>query len=94
MNEKKLYKSQDKKVCGVCGGIAEYFDIDPTLVRLVWALAAFTTGVGIAAYFIASIVMSDNPADREEANAGYRYTEPETSYEPDSDVIKGFKPED
>lgn len=40
MNEKKLYKSStDKKLAGVCGGIAEYFNIDSTLVRLGWAAA-------------------------------------------------------
>ena len=56
--KKKLYKSQtDKKLCGVCGGIAEYFDIDSTIVRL--ALIAFTIlgGSGILAYIIAALVM-------------------------------------
>lgn len=56
--KKKLYKSlENKKVCGVCGGIAEYFDADPTIVRL--ALVAFTLlgGSGILAYIIAAIVM-------------------------------------
>jgi len=59
---KKLYKKQEgKMVCGVCGGIGDYFNIDPTLIRLVWALAA-CTGAGIVAYFIAAIVMpEENP---------------------------------
>ena len=55
---KKLYKSAtDKKLCGVCGGIAEYFNIDSTLVRL--GLVAFTCfgGSGLLAYIIAAIVM-------------------------------------
>ena len=43
---RKLVKSQDRKICGVCGGIAEYFGIDPTIVRLVWALAALFAGTG------------------------------------------------
>ena len=46
--EKKLYRSQnDKKLCGVCGGIAEYFDIDPTVIRLLWILATLFFGSGI-----------------------------------------------
>lgn len=41
-NGKRLHKSEsDKKLCGVCGGIAEYFDIDPTLVRLAWIIFAW-----------------------------------------------------
>ena len=56
--KKKLFKSEtDKKICGVCGGIAEYFEIDSTIVRL--ALIAFTIlgGSGILAYIIAALVM-------------------------------------
>ena len=60
---KKLYKSRDKKVCGVCGGIAEYFDIDPTIVRLLWVAFILGGGSGILAYSIAAIVMDDNPCD-------------------------------
>jgi len=56
--QKKLYKSKtDKKLCGVCGGIAEYFDIDPTLVRLAWVAFTLFGGSGILAYIIAAIVM-------------------------------------
>ncbi|WP_408070162.1 PspC domain-containing protein [Butyrivibrio sp. JL13D10] len=61
MSEKKLYKSHDKKVCGVCGGIAEYFGVDPTLVRIGFGLAIFFTGIGIPAYIIAALVMDDDP---------------------------------
>ena len=45
MEKKKLYKTEGpyKMVCGVCGGIAEYFDIDPTLVRVGWVIATFDT---------------------------------------------------
>ena len=61
---KKLYKSRsDKKICGVCGGIAEYFDIDPTIVRLIWVACILGAGTGILAYFIAAIVMDDEPYD-------------------------------
>ena len=55
---KRLYKSNENKmVCGVCGGIAEYFDIDPTLVRLGWVLFCALGGSGILAYIIAAIVI-------------------------------------
>ncbi|MDD6214011.1 MAG: PspC domain-containing protein [Firmicutes bacterium] len=57
---KKLYKSQtDRKICGVCGGIAEYFNIDSTIVRLIWAILVFCFGTGILAYIIAALVMPD-----------------------------------
>ena len=58
---KKLYKSQiDKKLCGVCGGIAEYFNIDSTLVRLLWVLFTLAGGSGLLCYIIAAIIMPDN----------------------------------
>ena len=59
---KKLYKSRtDKKLCGVCGGIAEYFAIDPTIVRLIWAVWVLCVGTGLLAYIIAALVMPDIP---------------------------------
>ena len=58
--KKKLYKSnKDKKLCGVCGGIADYFDIDSTFVRLLWVLLIFCVGTGILAYFIAALIMPE-----------------------------------
>ncbi len=55
---KRLYKiEKGKKIDGVCGGIAEYFDTDPTLIRLLWILFACSCGSGIIAYIIASFVM-------------------------------------
>lgn len=60
--EKKLYRSlTDKKLCGVCGGLAEYFAIDSTLIRLLLVLAVLFAGVGILAYIIAAIVMPVKP---------------------------------
>lgn len=60
--EKKLYKSnQDKMIDGVCGGIAEYFGIDPTVVRLIWALFSLMGGSGILAYIIAAIIIPRSP---------------------------------
>lgn len=62
MNGKRLMRSsKDKFLCGVCGGIANYFDIDPTIVRLLWALLA-CSGAGLVVYIIAAIVM---PVDGE-----------------------------
>ena len=60
--EKKLYKSnQNKMLDGVCVGIAEYFGIDPTVVRLIWALFSLMGGCGILAYIIAAIIIPRNP---------------------------------
>ena len=56
--EKRLYKSNtDKKLGGVCGGIAKYFGIDSTIVRLAWLVAVFCAGGGLIAYLIAYIVI-------------------------------------
>ena len=64
MNRKKLYKSStDKKLAGVCGGIADYFDVDSTLIRLAWIIAAFALGTGLLAYIICALVMPDQPAN-------------------------------
>jgi phage shock protein C len=52
---------QGRKIAGVCLGCAEYFDIDVTLVRLMWLLGAFMTGIGLLAYPIAWIVMPEEP---------------------------------
>jgi len=60
---KKCYKSSvDKKFAGVCGGIGEYFDIDPTLVRLIWVVLTLAGGAGLLAYIIAACVMPEAPA--------------------------------
>ena len=63
---KKLYKSEDKKIDGVCAGIAEYFNIDPTLVRVAWAILAAAGGCGILAYIICMIIMPAKPKAIEE----------------------------
>lgn len=55
---KKLYKSNNRMICGVCAGIAEYLGIDPTVVRLIWA-ALGLTGTGILLYIIAALVMPE-----------------------------------
>ncbi len=63
-NYKKLYLSaDDKKLFGVCGGIGEYFNIDSTLIRLVWVVATLFTALvpGLIAYIIAAAVMPARP---------------------------------
>ena len=67
MMKKRLYKDHtDKKLCGVCSGIAKYFDIDPTVVRLALVLFCLLGGSGILAYIICAIVMPDEPGYIEE----------------------------
>lgn len=55
---KRLYKIENgKKLCGVCGEIAEYFNIDATIVGLLWVVLFFCIGTGILAYIVAAIIM-------------------------------------
>jgi phage shock protein PspC (stress-responsive transcriptional regulator) len=56
--QKKLALSRhDKKIAGVCGGFAEYLELDPTLVRLIWLMLTLLAGWGLVAYIVAWIVM-------------------------------------
>jgi len=58
MNNKRLYKSSvNYKICGVCGGIAEYLDVDPTLIRLAWVVLSCMGGCGVIAYIIAALII-------------------------------------
>lgn len=58
---KKLYRSRDSRMlCGVCGGLGEFFGIDETIVRLIWAVWC-CFGVGILAYIIAAVVIPETP---------------------------------
>ncbi len=59
---KKLYKmGEGKMLDGVCGGIADYFDVDPTVIRLAWVLFCAMGGSGIIAYIICAIIMPREP---------------------------------
>ncbi len=54
---KKIYKVEDdRKICGVCGGLAEYFGIDPVIVRVIWGILALAYGTGILAYIVCAFV--------------------------------------
>lgn len=58
MSDKRLYKSKvNKMIAGVCGGIAEYFNVDPTIVRLAWVVFTCLGGSGLIAYIIAAIII-------------------------------------
>ena len=83
---KKLYRSdKDKKIAGVCGGIGEYFNIDPTLVRL-GAVLLGIFGCGLVAYVVATIIMPEAPKDEPAAKTA---TETNAS---DSDSTDGNNP--
>jgi phage shock protein C len=62
MSAKRLYRSRkDGLIAGVCGGLAEYFDVDPSLVRLVFILAIFLGGAGLVVYIVAWLIVPENP---------------------------------
>ena len=56
MNKRLMRSSFDKKIAGVCAGVAHYLDIDPTIVRVIWGVLAFCYGAGIIAYIILWII--------------------------------------
>ena len=61
MSGKKLYRSNNRKICGVCGGVAEYFGIDPMIVRLIWAVLAMAWGTSIFLYLVLALIMENRP---------------------------------
>lgn len=59
---KRLYRSRtDRKIAGVCGGLAQYFDVDPVIFRLAWVLLFFLGGTGLIIYLIAWIIIPLEP---------------------------------
>ncbi len=65
----KLYRSRDKRmVAGICGGIGEYFNVDPTIIRLILVALCFMGFAGIIAYIIAWVIIPEEP--------GYRASQP------------------
>lgn len=73
--KKRLYKSENKLVCGVLGGIAEYIDIDPTLVRILYAaITVFTIGFpGLVLYMICAVVVPVKPDNFDGTGGGNNY---------------------
>ncbi len=60
--KKRLYRSRkEKMLAGVCGGLAEYFDVDPSLVRLATVLLCLYAGTGLLVYIIAAIIIPEAP---------------------------------
>ena len=61
---KKLYRSKkNRKIAGICGGIAEYFDIDPIIIRLITLILVLSAGGGLIAYIVAWIIVPEEPGD-------------------------------
>ena len=61
--EKKLYRSKrDRMLAGICGGLGEYFQIDATLIRLLWVILSLS-GSGILIYLAAMVIVPENPAE-------------------------------
>ncbi|MDO4940793.1 MAG: PspC domain-containing protein [Erysipelotrichaceae bacterium] len=75
--KKKLYKSAvDKKIFGVCGGIAEYFDVDSTWVRLIMAILVLCCGSGLLLYIVAALVMPEaNLRNKDVVDAEFKVNE-------------------
>ena len=70
---KKLYRSNNQKVvAGVCGGLSEYFNVDVTIIRLIWVLAFFAWGVGFLVYIISAIII---PTAASESTEGTTITD-------------------
>ena len=61
---KRLYKSRNNKmICGVCAGIADYFNIDPAIVRVRWAVLALAAGTGVLAYIACAIILPEGDTE-------------------------------
>jgi len=77
VNKKLTRSRKDKKIAGVCGGFADYMDLDVTLVRIIWLMLAFFGGWGIFGYLIAWIVMPEEPLPQAAAStAGVAMPQP------------------
>ena len=60
--QKKLYRSKSNRMlAGVCAGVAEYFNIDPTVVRVIWAVTSLFAFVGVVAYAVCAFVIPEKP---------------------------------
>lgn len=76
---KRLYKDpSNQMISGVCSGIAKYLNVDPTIVRLVWAFTVFFAGTGLLAYFICAVIIPDEPVGY--TNVEYDNRDDRTTY--------------
>jgi len=74
---RRLYRSREKKIAGVCGGIASYLALDPILIRLLWLGFTFLGGAGVFIYIIAWIVIPEQP---ERGSTNHRGPQAQTIY--------------
>lgn len=69
MEQKRLYRSRkDKIIAGVCGGMGEYFELDPTIIRIIFVILLIWGGIGILLYIVAVILIPENPSQVETRN--------------------------
>ena len=67
--QKKLYRSiTDKKIAGVCGGIAKYLNMDPTVIRVLWAILSLFAFIGVVAYIVCALIIPEEPSNIIDAN--------------------------
>lgn len=84
--QKKLYRSRDNRmIAGVCGGLGEYFEIDPTLIRLAMAFFSLWSGGGILLYFIAWFLIPEAPEEAEDQTPGEKLLSLNQTTEPDDE---------
>ncbi|MGF3112713.1 PspC domain-containing protein [Facklamia sp. P9177] len=83
--------SSDRRIFGVCGGIAEYFNIDSTLVRLIFLIAMFSAGVGFFPYILMAVII---PYDYQVGKPSLRRKEKKYSETNSHQVIKDITPQD
>lgn len=87
---RKLYRSRRQRlIAGVCGGLAEYFDIDVTIIRLAWLASIFLGGAGILVYILAALIIPDGFAYDADVDYDVQYTDA-SSQESRNKVIMGF----
>ena len=62
--QKKLYRSaSDRKLAGVCGGVARYLNMDPTVIRVLWAIISLFAFIGVAAYIVCAFIIPEEPTN-------------------------------
>ena len=60
--QKKIYRSvSDRKISGVCAGFAEYFNIDPTIIRIIWVITSLFAFAGVVAYLVCALIIPEKP---------------------------------
>jgi len=95
MSKKRLYRSRKNcMIAGICGGIAEYFDIDPVLVRIIAVLTIFINGIGLIAYLIGWIVIPQNPEQNSEKEEKLREKAEKIAQDVGEHIHKNLENED